>query len=118
MTDANTSETIARLRHDLELQDPGDSAMTVLLHTQSETLTVAQITALLDAADNGARDLVRVAVVMDVARQQARDAALEEAAVVAENACLVPPDGGAPTDAEREMCEEAARQIRALRRPE
>lgn len=46
---------------------------------------------------------------------QARDAALEEAATVAENACLVPPDGGSPTDDEREMCEEAARQIRSLK---
>lgn len=43
------------------------------------------------------------------------DAAIEAAAKVARTGCLVPPDGGSPTDAEREMCEEIERRIRALR---
>ena len=43
-----------------------------------------------------------------------REAALREAAYVAINACLVPPDGGSPTEAERLVCEEAHRRILAL----
>ncbi len=39
---------------------------------------------------------------------------LEEAAKVAERGCLVPPDGGSPTEAEREMCEAIAAAIRSL----
>ena len=40
-----------------------------------------------------------------------REAALREAAYVAINACLVPPDGGNPTEEERLVCEEAYRRI-------
>ena len=40
-----------------------------------------------------------------------REAALREAAYVAINACLVPPDGGSPTEEERLVCEEAHRRI-------
>ena len=43
-----------------------------------------------------------------------REAALREAAYVAINACLVPPDGGSPTEAESLVCEEAYRRILAL----
>lgn len=39
---------------------------------------------------------------------------LEEAARIAENGCLVPPDGGSPTEAERDMCKSIASAIRAL----
>ena len=34
-------------------------------------------------------------------------------AVVARNGCLVPPDGGSPTEDERLLCEEIARRILA-----
>lgn len=44
-----------------------------------------------------------------------RSAILEEAARVAENGCLVPPDGGSPTEDEREMCESIAARIRLLK---
>ena len=30
---------------------------------------------------------------------------------IARNGCLVPPDGGSPSDTEREMCEQIARSI-------
>lgn len=43
-----------------------------------------------------------------------REAALREAAYVAFNACLVPPDGGNPTEEERLVCDEASRRILAL----
>ena len=43
-----------------------------------------------------------------------REAALREAADVAINACLVPPDGGSPTEEERLVCEEAYHRILAL----
>lgn len=43
-----------------------------------------------------------------------REAALKEAAYVAINACLVPPDGGSPTEEDRLVCEEAYRRIIAL----
>jgi hypothetical protein len=39
---------------------------------------------------------------------------LEDAAKIAENGCLVPPDGGSPTEGERLMCEDIAKAIRAL----
>jgi hypothetical protein len=44
--------------------------------------------------------------------------AIEAAAKVAENGCLVPPDGGSPTEGERLMCEDIAKAIRALTPPE
>jgi hypothetical protein len=44
-----------------------------------------------------------------------RDDVLVEAARVASEACLVPPDGGSPTEAEVEMCDRAAARIRALK---
>lgn len=37
----------------------------------------------------------------------------EACASIALNACLVPPDGGSPTEEERLVCEEAARRIRS-----
>lgn len=39
---------------------------------------------------------------------------IEACAKIAENGCLVPPDGGSPTEDERLMCEDIARSIRAL----
>lgn len=41
-------------------------------------------------------------------------AALKEAASVAQNACLVPPDGGNPTEDEENVCRAAANYIRTL----
>lgn len=49
------------------------------------------------------------------AKAHTRDEVLEEAAKVAEQAHMVPPDGGSPTDAEYEVAQEAARRIRALK---
>lgn len=40
---------------------------------------------------------------------------VEECARVAENACLVPPDGGSPTEGERQVAMAAAEAIRALK---
>jgi hypothetical protein len=40
--------------------------------------------------------------------------ALREAAMIAENGCLVPPDGGSPTEDERLMCRAIAVRILAL----
>jgi len=45
---------------------------------------------------------------------KAREDALREAAYVARNACLVPPDGGNPTEAEAAVCDEAYIRILAL----
>lgn len=47
--------------------------------------------------------------------QAARDEALEDAAYQAQHACLVPPDGGSPTEEEIAVCDEAAKRIRALK---
>jgi hypothetical protein len=44
----------------------------------------------------------------------ARADALREAAYIARNACLVPPDGGNPTEQEVAVCDEAYRRILAL----
>ena len=46
--------------------------------------------------------------------EAALDIALKAAAEIARNACLVPPDGGAPTETESEMCDRAAAAILAL----
>ena len=35
----------------------------------------------------------------------------ERHAWIARNGCLVPPDGGSPSDNEREMCEQIAKRI-------
>jgi hypothetical protein len=48
------------------------------------------------------------------ARREGWEAGREAAAKVAEHGCLVPPDGGSPTNAEREMCEAIAVAIRAI----
>jgi hypothetical protein len=40
--------------------------------------------------------------------------ALEKAATIALNGCLVPPDGGSPTENEIAMCDDIAKSIRAL----
>lgn len=44
----------------------------------------------------------------------ARREALEEAARIARNGCLVPPDGGSPTQEEADMCDRIAEAILAL----
>ncbi|WP_316397322.1 hypothetical protein [Bradyrhizobium sp. 33ap4] len=44
-----------------------------------------------------------------------REAALEDAARIAENGCLVPPDGGSPTEDELQMCNNIAFAIRLLK---
>jgi len=40
------------------------------------------------------------------------DAIIEKCAKIADCGCLVPPDGGSPTEAEREMCDGIASAIR------
>lgn len=51
----------------------------------------------------------------DTALKEYRDAVIEKCAVIAANACLVPPDGGTPTVEEAAVSEEAARRIRKLK---
>ena len=63
-------------------------------------------------ASNDTAEVLRAIPTIDPAA--IREAALREAAYVAINACLVPPDGGSPTEAERLVCEEAHRRILAL----
>jgi hypothetical protein len=48
-------------------------------------------------------------------RQAERDEALDEAAKIAENACLVPPDGGCPSPDEVRVAYSARDQIRNLK---
>lgn len=50
----------------------------------------------------------------DAAIKQARQEALRKAAEIARNACLVPPDGGSPTEQEAAVCDEAYKRIMAL----
>ncbi len=47
----------------------------------------------------------------EAAASAARDAAFRKAAAIARDGCLAPPDGGSPSDEEREFCEEIARRI-------
>lgn len=44
-----------------------------------------------------------------------RDQILEEAAIIASNSCLVPPDGGQPSAEEIEAADRAAQAIRAAK---
>jgi hypothetical protein len=53
----------------------------------------------------------------ETAFQAGVEAMRELAGHVAIHACLTPPDGGSPTDDEREMCAEVARQIYAAGMP-
>ncbi len=48
-------------------------------------------------------------------RAAERDDIIEQCAKVALVACLVPPDGGQPTEEERLVCEEACARIRLLK---
>jgi hypothetical protein len=43
-----------------------------------------------------------------------REETIRQCAEIACNACLVPPDGGSPTEEERLICEAASRNILAL----
>lgn len=52
---------------------------------------------------------------VDESVKAARNDALDEAAYVAMHACLAPPDGGSPTEAEADLCDEADKRIRALK---
>ena len=49
------------------------------------------------------------------ARREGAEEMRECAAMLAEMGCLVPPDGGSPTESEREMCDRIAAAIRALK---
>lgn len=64
--------------------------------------------------DLGGSEYVRADIVDALVAEKEREA-LTEAAYIARNACLVPPDGGNPTEYERLVCEEASRRILALR---
>lgn len=58
----------------------------------------------------------RMAMVDEIeCMKKVREATIEECANIAEDACLVPPDGGSPTPAEYSTAMEAAARIRALR---
>lgn len=63
---------------------------------------------------SGLSEYVRADVVDAIVAEKVREA-LTEAAYIARNACLVPPDGGNPTEYERLVCDEASRRILALR---
>ena len=58
-----------------------------------------------------------VAAQVHAARRLCADAMREAAARAARHACLVPPDGGSPSDDEVAVCDEAERRIRALPLP-
>lgn len=74
--------------------------------------TNAWVRDVLQRAHRAIRQNAPLAAPAQSAWQPIRDAALEEAAKIAENGCLVPPDGGSPTEDEREMCEGIASAIR------
>lgn len=59
------------------------------------------------AIGENVRDMLAAHIAQEIKRER------EACAVVAENACLVPPDGGSPTKEESEMCDRAAAFIRA-----
>lgn len=49
---------------------------------------------------------------LSLAIKKAVEAEREACAKIAEHWCLVPPDGGSPTEAEKEMCDGIAKEIR------
>ncbi len=56
-----------------------------------------------------ARNLARAAIA------EYESALIEQCARIAENGCLVPPDGGSPTVEEKEICDSIATEIRLLK---
>ena len=70
-----------------------------------------------DAQEWIVEELDRLEADRGAAWKAGAEAMREAAASVASNACLVPPDGGNPTEEERLVCEEAWRRIRALPLP-
>ena len=81
----------------------------------SDLIRREDVLALFAENDNIPTEIVRASIEdLPAVQPYAREAALREAAYVAINACLVPPDGGNPTEAERLVCEEAYRRILAL----
>jgi hypothetical protein len=65
-----------------------------------------------------AAKIIRQAASALESRSPSRRSILEEAAKVAERGCLTQPDGGSPTEPERELCEAIAAAIRSLTQPE
>jgi hypothetical protein len=61
--------------------------------------------------------ILAIAGAITAAHQTGVEAMRELAGYVAIHACLTPPDGGSPTEDEREMCAEVARQIYAATLP-
>ena len=61
----------------------------------------------------GRRSKTALTAIQPILDQAVRDER-ERCARVARDGCLVPPDGGSPTEAEIELCDEIARRIRAL----
>ncbi len=51
----------------------------------------------------------------DADLEHAKKSVRERCANIARNGCLLPPDGGSPTDAEVEMCDSIAKAILAER---
>jgi hypothetical protein len=75
---------------------------------RADTLRVAE----LEAENHSLRqqlEAYQAAAPIDNVRE-----ALEKAATIALNGCLVPPDGGSPTENEIAMCDDIAKSIRAL----
>ena len=81
------------------------------LRAQVETLTKERDEALTKAK---AADILDAKTYSKWREERARNAALEEAALIARNGCLVPPDGGSPTKDETDVCDRIESQIRAL----
>lgn len=59
------------------------------------------------------RDIVETIKAIDTLVREAVEAERDACAKAAADACLVPPDGGCPTETERIMCERAAAAILA-----
>lgn len=62
-------------------------------------------------------ELDRLEAAIDAAWQAGAEAMRKAAANVASNTCLVPPDGGSPTEEERAVCEQVCRRVLALPLP-
>lgn len=83
--------------------------MTAAAMSVDEALLMADEISLTALGGKGALS----ALVLLAAEVRRQDAVIERCAMIARNGCLVPPDGGSPTEAERLLCEEIERRIRA-----
>ena|SRR6188768_523086 len=113
MTDADEAARRIVALHEAPKKRPTIEELEAILQQPDARVTIHPD----GSVGEGTSDALTVAraYLAATARIEALEAALMEAENIARHGCLVPPDGGSPTENERLMCEDIAHRIRVLK---